>query len=385
MNPIITALTAVTPWPLFGAVNSLNGCTCNSKTLGRVAVQQQPAVPLTDKRVGCAAVYHPINEIYTDPRRFQNRVDAFSEASAERVAASFDPNRFDPIVVWQDKNDGRTYVLSGHSRLEGMKRRGAQWIAARFFQGSEPEAIQFARVYANRAATAESVLEDLTAYRLMKQGNEAKGIKAVKQAELNRTFPGKAAKLDAWIYLDPKGKFLTALSGPDRSEFPFIERTAMWAGELRRAYPDMTNVHERDLFHFLYAGGGLRLNKDELFTLVKNRLAAGKERIFPECNDSGCEKVRDWSEVGPNRELYRRLNQLVKNREQLSERLVSTRPEQKVWTPAEKEAIRQYAENLDNEIKQLRRDLKIVEREASLFGLGAVPRRTSYPLFWGCS
>ena len=45
------------------------------------------------------AVEVALSDIHTDPARFQNRKDAFSELSADAVARHYDPNKFDPIVV----------------------------------------------------------------------------------------------------------------------------------------------------------------------------------------------------------------------------------------------------------------------------------------------
>jgi hypothetical protein len=56
----------------------------------------------------CAALYQPISEIRTDEQRFPNRLVAYSAASADRVAQAFDPNLFDPIVVWLDANNDHT-------------------------------------------------------------------------------------------------------------------------------------------------------------------------------------------------------------------------------------------------------------------------------------
>jgi hypothetical protein len=85
------------------------GCGCSS-SIG----SGQPEHPASrELEAKCAAVNFPVSQIHTDPARFQNRTDAFSELSAQSVAEHYDTNKFDPIVIWLDGSTGRYYVLSG--------------------------------------------------------------------------------------------------------------------------------------------------------------------------------------------------------------------------------------------------------------------------------
>jgi len=318
----------------------------------------------------CYATYVPIADIYTDPARFQNRTDAFSEVSADAVAQYYDPNKFDPIVVWRDPANQRIYVLSGHSRYEGMKRWGEATIPARFFRGSESEAVQFARVDANRAATPESFVEDLKAFRLMRDGDTARGLKPVTKAELSRKFKGRNHKLEAYSYLNPNGLFIKALSEEDRSLYPFIEIKALWVGELRKEFPEMTNLHEQDIFWFIYGDKAhLRLDKDSFENEIKKRIAWGKERLFPECGSAGCDDLNDLSERGPNVAAYKRLHDLQAFREDLNSRFRTTRPSQKVYTDNERDFLRDLARDWEAEAEEIRRRLNIEEARPGLFGL----------------
>lgn len=86
----------------------------------------------------------PIKSIQTDEDRFQLRKEPYSEKTAKAVAEKYDQEKFEPIVVWQEDGEGKPFVLSGHSRLEGMKRRGEKLIPARIFEGTEQEAMAVA-------------------------------------------------------------------------------------------------------------------------------------------------------------------------------------------------------------------------------------------------
>ncbi len=318
----------------------------------------------------CAAVYLPASEIFTDERRFQNRVDAFSEQSARSVAENYDPNKLDPIVVWFDPTDGRVYVLSGHSRFAGLRKRNEPFIPVRFFEGTEDKAIQFARVDANRAASAESFIEDLKAYKLMRDGDAKAKLKPATKKELAASFKGKVHKLELWSYLDPNGLFVQVLGEDDRSQYPFIETKATYAGEIRRDHPELTNLHERELFNFLYSDKeNLKLDKDKLFEIVDERIRLGKEILFPECKDRVCEKRKDVMELMKSqreRIIFKEITELEKDLKSITDRLKTERLALKVHTPEERELLRELAVNMRDEISRLRRDLNLAEKEANL-------------------
>lgn len=206
----------------------------------------------------------PLAQIKTDVDRFQNRDTDFSERTAQEVADNYDPNKFDPIVLWRDPADGSTYVLSGHSRLEGMKRRNAADIPARYFQGDERAAMNFARLEANRLGAAETFGETLKAYRAAKENQYT-------SKQLKSTFGSDVDFLDAVQHLNPSGDFVKILSQPAATEFPYIRRFARWIGEARETYADkFTNAHEEQLFKFLYTDDAKNrgINRDDFFKLL---------------------------------------------------------------------------------------------------------------------
>lgn len=318
----------------------------------------------------CAALYLPIEQIRTDEQRFQNRLDAYSAASADRVAQSFDPNLFDPIVVWQDPRDGHTYVLSGHSRLQGMRQRGAATIAVRYFQGDESQAIQFARVEANRAATAENLVEDVAAFKLMRDGDPARGIAAKKEVELKQLFRSKYNKLRAWSHLHRTGKFMAALSQESLSEYPYLEQRAQLVGRLREQNPQLTNVHEDDIFNYLYGSTwGVKTPVDKLEALILKRLDQGYPRLFPECEGLECEPLKELEDFGPAKEVRGVIKALSEQIRTIRERLRSTSPTLRVYTPTEKQALRDIATRWEQDLDILKREAGYLEERQGLFGM----------------
>jgi hypothetical protein len=316
------------------------------------------------------SVFFPIDLIYTDTARFQNRTSAFSELSANSVADHYDPNKFDPIVIWKDPKNKTDYVLSGHSRYEGMKRRKEHFIPARYFKGTEAEAITFAKVDANRSANVENLLEDLKAYKLMREGDSKKGIPKAKKSELERIFKGKHNKLEAYSFLSENGLFVEALQNENKSNFPYLETRALWVGDLRKEYADeFTNTFEDDCFNFLYANeGNIKLNKDDFMEIVKKRIAWGEDRLFPECSREGCEKIENLKEKGLNGEAYKELNRIQKDLDELKDRLASSHRIKRVYTEPEKEVLLKQGEMLKKEQSKLRKDLKLAEEAPGLFG-----------------
>lgn len=188
-----------------------------------------------------------LSEISTDPERFQNRSTEFSEKTAQAVAERYDPNLFDPIVLWRDPKNGKSYVISGHSRLEGMRRRKAEAVPARFFAGSEAEAIRFGKIEGNRLGTKEDLSESVRAYKRAKQEGYTK-------AKLKDLFAADTGLLENIQHLNSKGQFMQQLtSETSAGNFPYIKRISGWVGELRGRYPDkLTDAHEQQMFDFFY-------------------------------------------------------------------------------------------------------------------------------------
>lgn len=251
-----------------------------------------------------------------------------------------------------------------------MQRRGAEAVPARYFQGSEADAIRFARVDANRAATAENLVEDLAAYRLMRDGDAGRELKPAKKSQLNQAFRGKVAKLEAWSHLAPDGLFVHALSQENRSEFPYLEKFATWVGQLRAQHPDLTNTMEQDCFNFFYSDAkNQRVKREDFEELVTKRLAWGKPRLFPECGPDGCKDLADLAKRGAHADAYKELEQLAAYKEEISHRLRTSSRGQRTYTDEERAKLREQGHLIDEEMKRIRRDLGQAEAAPGLFGL----------------
>jgi uncharacterized ParB-like nuclease family protein len=115
-----------------------------------------------------------IAAIQVDEKRFQNR-EKLNAALVKEIAENFDPNQFDPVVIWFDPEKEKYFLLAGHHRLAGAKKAGRKTVPARIFEGSEKEAIKYAKELSNANRTLETPLERSRIYRQMiKDGKPVK-------------------------------------------------------------------------------------------------------------------------------------------------------------------------------------------------------------------
>lgn len=327
----------------------------------------------------CHAVMLPIKQLQTDTARFQNRKNAFSEVSARNVAENYDANKFDPVVVWEDPKLKKKIVISGHSRLEGMKRRGAKQIPVRYFKGTEKEAIKFAKVDANRTADKEKLTEDLKAYELLRDGDPKKDIEPVTKQELKEAFPGKVNKLDAYTYLNPAGLFIQVLQQDNLSEYPHIETRAMWVGELAKENPKKWGkLMERNLFYFFYRGDGkgLKLSKADFMDLAQKRLDTlkkGQQVLFPECESDGCKEMQNEFANKLTGDAKKQLHENQELQRFILNRLKTTKKDVKVWTKEEEKYLKEVVlAELKKDAERIKKGIKELEdNQGDLFGMNA--------------
>ncbi len=223
-----------------------------------------------------APVKVPIADINIDKKRFQNRASDFAEKTAKSVAEDFKPHKMSPVVLWEDPNDKKTYLLAGHSRLEGFKRRGEATIPSIYAKGlTEAEAIHFATVESNTAATPEKVTERAGIYIKKRQAGESH---ASIDKEIQKNEKSNVSKITNFSYLDPNGKAFKLLETLQNAENPDnrqnTEKLAEWTGKLRRQYRHLTNKHEGEIFDHLLADGNKYPSYKELEEKLKNDIGA---------------------------------------------------------------------------------------------------------------
>ena len=215
--------------------------------------QQKESIP-QPKNISQKVYDVPLSEIKTNEKEYQGRKNAYSEKSAKKVAEQFDPNKFDPIVVYKHP-DGNTYVLSGHSRFAGMKMRNAETVPARYFEGTPEEAIDFAQ-NSNKLGDLQTDLENANYYRGKIQKGVTRG-EILKEAKENEQR-GSAQRVVDFAYLNPEGKAYDAVSRLEESEGDsgkIVQNVAQKIGRLRSFNDHLTDAHENELFDYFMKEG----------------------------------------------------------------------------------------------------------------------------------
>lgn len=296
----------------------------------------------------------PLNTIHTDVKRFQNRDTEYSKESVAKIVENFDANKLDPIVVWKDSK-GKIFVLSGHSRFQAHKQLNKTTIPARYFQGTEAEAKEFSRVHANRAATSEGLAADIRAFKY--QRDELKKT----QTDLRKEW-ANYHKLEAYSYLDPKGKLLENLESKASDSFPYLSMRAQWIGGLRKMYPLLTNLHESEMFDYLYFDKkGSAIDKDFFINAVQTqatRLDFDPSKKLNLGKKTGTDARADTAEA------QARLREIdVELKEYAAKRRTAN-------TPEEKQAIDKFLNRLNSEKELITKNVGIVTKtQNALFGV----------------
>lgn len=214
------------------------------------------------------------NEIITQPERFQGRETDYSHDTVKAIVSKgYYDNSRDPIILWYDVVEDKNVVLAGHSRLEAWdilskKNPDMVEIPAIFLNGDLDDAVVFANVESNRGSTQETLIESLNAYRIaISYGRSRKWLLGAFKPESTLN------KLQKLSNLNPKGRFIEMLSGDAALSFPYLERNAMWIGDMRSSLPSLSDSHELELFKFIYeTGKGLKLTKAQLYKVVEDRV-----------------------------------------------------------------------------------------------------------------
>ncbi len=219
-------------------------------------------------------VKRKLSEISVRPEIFQGRTVPFAGATVEKIVREgFDTSQ-EPIVLYRLKQKGKTQdiVISGHSRYEAAKRLKLPEIPVKYFRGNFEDAIDYAIIESNRSGNAEGIESDVKAY-----------LRA-KERAYNKEFLRSIFKTDSYIdtlrnlsYLNPKGDFIKSLADQANKSYPYLERNAIWTGNLRFQYNKLSDLHEKEIFYFFYRSGdkkNLSIKKQSFYDAVKQRATA---------------------------------------------------------------------------------------------------------------
>jgi len=215
------------------------------------------------------------SKITLNPLIFQGRPTPFSRATVNKIVREGYDKSQDPIVVWYCQKLKKYVVISGHSRFEASRIlykkgvRSLQTMPVKIFIGDEDDATDYAILESNRSGDVEPLKSDLKAYkRAFSRGHNKKYLQGIFKPD------SYLHKLQAWSNLDDRGLFLQHLGEDSEVSFPYLQRNAVWTGNLRKQYPQLTNAHEKELFNFFYASKkGLHISKSDFYNLIYKKVS----------------------------------------------------------------------------------------------------------------
>jgi len=212
----------------------------------------------------------PVQAISIRRDWFQNRATPYSERSVANIIAAVQNGAFnwvnmDPVTLWA-AGDGKTYMLSGHSRLEAFERlckMGAEVDGRNFcaipakvgFNLSLEQARQIA-LESNTLSTKESDLERAEFYRKARQAGKSE--QSIKE-DAKRLEGQNWTTIYAISFLAPTGKMMTALNALEKGDATSRGNAftiARWIGNARAAVKSLTDRHENEIYDWLITGKG---------------------------------------------------------------------------------------------------------------------------------
>lgn len=222
----------------------------------------------------------PISKIFTDPKRFQPRLD-LNETKIQAIIDHYDPQKMTPVVVWKDPNDDRLYLLEGHHRLEALRRRGHSTILATIFQGTPQEAWEQAWT-SNVRGRPQTAIENARLFReyRTRQGMSEKAIRAKCDDIL-----GKNCNTSYMLsFLPDEAKVLQDAQSFERDTDSYrdLETMARWISAIAQKYTlgaasQLTKQHIDEIYDWLkvnFKTQGRRVPSVMVFEEYMSRLLA---------------------------------------------------------------------------------------------------------------
>ncbi len=221
----------------------------------------------------------PLQGLFLAEQWFQNRANHFSTRTVDNIVTAYKEGNFrwtnfDPITVWQNPQDGKMYVLSGHSRTEAFSRlcslkakaQGKTFcsIPAKVVKNISLEEAKNIALESNTLSTPETDLERAAYYRKMRI-EENQPITNLKKT--GQRLEGRNANhIIALSFLHPSGKTFSALAAMEtghQTSKTNIHNIARWIGNARMSLP-LTDQHENEIYIWLVTHKGYGTGKGQI-------------------------------------------------------------------------------------------------------------------------
>lgn len=238
-------------------------------------------------------------DISTNESAFQNRKAKYSMNSVNGIIdavidGSFIWHMCDPVRVWQDPKDNNLYVIAGHSRLEAFRRLSQEPLASipsvkEFLKKCKMkdfsqvpvivlpktlsfEDAKFVAIMSNTLSSYESDTE--RAYYYYELRKLWKLTKSEFDERLKKYEKGNAKVIEALSFLNPHGKAIQELDSFENNtdndqSLASLKKCSYRTGIARKNLPELTNVHEREIFEWLYEKGIYGKSSEQISTFEK--------------------------------------------------------------------------------------------------------------------
>jgi len=258
------------------------------------------ATKKTEKQLGTKSERErriKITEVDKDTDLFQNREEEYSQKTVDSIVneareGTFNEGALDPIRVWKNPKDGKTYILAGHSRVEAYRRLAAEGRtefenipAIEMKDMTLEQAKEFATVKSNMLGAQETMVARSNIYRKMR--DEGKSEAAILEAA-QKTEGRNAVAVVNLSALNPKGKAIETIrefeDSPDITTRSKVNSIADWIGGVRKRNKDLANTHENEIFDFLMdaysttKGAGKVTNKYEFDQMMEVVVARARKQ-----------------------------------------------------------------------------------------------------------
>jgi hypothetical protein len=334
----------------------------------------------------------PLEQVYTDTDKFQQRETEYSQDSVNKIISAVKNGTFqwavlDPILLWKSPSD-KLFVLSGHSRYHAFlqlakagityNNRDFTRIPARMLSVPEDEAVRIA-LMSNTLSTPETPMERATFYRKLLQNTPYKEV-----AELAERYEAKnATTVLAFAYLNPNGMVMQMIRSTQNADAPtrkLAETVAQYIGEARRRHPYLNNLHEKEMWDFMQTTEGQKAIKTKGEFLSAITKAVEKNTEFGQFNPEKPLNLLRTQYRPPAVQEYekqlsdlkRQIDKAIQQRDQEFKRYLALGYKAQEINPVLK--------NYDAEISHLRRQYgelyqkrgiinREAEKQASIFGI----------------
>ncbi len=342
----------------------------------------------------------PLDKIAIDLKNFQNRKKPYSEHSVQNIIDAvlnwnFDFRIFNPIIVWRNSQDGRLYILSWHSRYEAFKLLSTEYkshpwvlefvkknwynfdnIFSMIMDDITFESAKFIALMSNALATIESDTERAEIYRSFRQLWESK--KFIEEFG-RKCEKSNRPRIESYSFLNPNWSIISTLESFEKNtdDINIIRRVAKWIWWFRMKYPEISDLHENELFVWLidkwwYWNKNWQINtQSKFFEVVWRHLEEIKNKwLFNPDYSLNILKIQSLSDCMKN--YYHTLNELKnKKQEVLTEFHVLRRKlNKRIVNENRVEEINLLKEKLENELWIIINNLSRYEQvESFLFNI----------------